>query len=132
LVPTINGYKRLVGGEAFWAPNAVTYGYDSRAASIRIISPPSVPPAATRLEVRVPGADMNPYFALSAIFSLGLRGIEKKLELPGPPISHFTPEDKKIGKVRVFIVAFIDNVARHVLLNRLRCYPHHWSPPQRG
>ncbi|KAI6099903.1 hypothetical protein EDD16DRAFT_1697328 [Pisolithus croceorrhizus] len=43
-VPTINGYKRLVVGESFWAPNAVTYGYDSRAASIRIISPPSVPP----------------------------------------------------------------------------------------
>ncbi|KAH9901553.1 glutamine synthetase/guanido kinase [Cubamyces lactineus] len=101
LVPTINGYKRLVGGEAFWAPNAVTYGYDSRAASIRIISPPSVPPSATRLEVRVPGADMNPYFALSAIFALGLRGIEKKLSLPGPPVSKLTPEDKKSGKVQM-------------------------------
>ncbi|TFK63231.1 glutamine synthetase/guanido kinase [Pluteus cervinus] len=101
LVPTINGYKRLVGGEAFWAPNAVTYGYDSRAASIRIISPPSVPPAATRFEIRIPGADMNPYFALSAIFALGLRGIEKKLELPGPPISHFTPEDRTNGKVQM-------------------------------
>lgn len=42
---------------------------------------------------------MNPYFALSAIFLLGLRGIEKKLELPGPPISHFTPEDRMAGKV---------------------------------
>ncbi|KAI0664647.1 glutamine synthetase/guanido kinase [Cubamyces menziesii] len=101
LVPTINGYKRLVGGEAFWAPNAVTYGYDSRAASVRIISPPSVPPSATRLEVRVPGADMNPYFALSAIFALGLRGIEKKLSLPGPPVSKLTPEDKKSGKVQM-------------------------------
>lgn len=98
-MPTINGYKRLVGGEAFWAPNAVTYGYDSRAASVRIISPPSVPPSATRLEVRVPGADMNPYFAMSAIFSLGLRGIEKKLSLPGPPVSQLTQEDKKAGKV---------------------------------
>lgn len=88
-----------MGGEAFWAPNAVTYGYDSRAASIRIIAPPSCPPSATRFEVRVPGADMNPYFALSAIFSLGLRGIKKKLPLPGPPISYFTPEDRKIGKV---------------------------------
>src|SRR5215475_4202360 len=78
LVPTINGYKRLVGGEAFWAPNAATYGYDSRAASIRIISPPSVPPSATRLEIRIPGADMNPYFAISALFLLGLRGIQKK------------------------------------------------------
>ncbi|KAG6900662.1 hypothetical protein C0993_005895 [Termitomyces sp. T159_Od127] len=99
LVPTINGYKRLVGGEAFWAPNAVTYGYDSRAASIRIISPPSVPPSATRLEIRVPGADMNPYFALSAIFLLGLRGIEKKLALPCKPIRLLTVEDRSMGKV---------------------------------
>ncbi|KAI0797596.1 hypothetical protein C8Q75DRAFT_9550 [Abortiporus biennis] len=101
LVPTINGYKRLVGGEAFWAPNAVTYGYDSRAASIRILSPPSIPSSATRMEVRVPGADMNPYFAMSAIFSLGMRGIEKKLKLPCPPISKMTTEDKKTGKVQM-------------------------------
>jgi hypothetical protein len=76
-----------VGGEAFWAPNAITYGYDSRAASIRIISPPSVPPPATRFEIRVTGADMNAYFALSAIFLLGLRGIDKKMKLEEPPIS---------------------------------------------
>ncbi|KAE9409456.1 glutamine synthetase/guanido kinase [Gymnopus androsaceus JB14] len=101
LVPTINGYKRLVGGEAFWAPNAITYGYDSRAASIRIISPPSVPPAATRLEIRVPGADMNPYFAISAIFLLGLRGIEKKIKLSTPPMSQLTPEDKKNGTIKM-------------------------------
>jgi len=44
---------------------------------------------------------MNAYFALSAIFLLGLRGIEKKKKLPGPPISHFTPEDKKNGKVKM-------------------------------
>ncbi|KAF5389951.1 hypothetical protein D9757_003628 [Collybiopsis confluens] len=101
LVPTINGYKRLVGGEAFWAPNAITYGYDSRAASIRIISPPSVPPAATRLEIRVPGADMNPYFAISAIFLLGLRGIENKTQLVTPPMSQLTAEDKKNGTIKM-------------------------------
>jgi len=110
VVPTINGYKRLVGGEAFWAPNAVTYGYDSRAASIRIISPPSCPPSSTRLEVRIPGADMNPYFALSAIFRLGLRGINRKIPLPGPPISHFTPEDRSKGKVNG-IIAFQSNLS---------------------
>ncbi|KAH7103989.1 glutamine synthetase/guanido kinase [Auriculariales sp. MPI-PUGE-AT-0066] len=87
LVPTINGYKRLVGGEAFWAPNAVTYGYDSRAASIRIISPPSCSPTATRFEVRVPGADMLPHYTMSAIFLLGLRGIERKSKLPCEPIA---------------------------------------------
>ena len=99
-MPTINGYKRLTGGETYWAPNAVTYGYDSRAASVRIISPPSCPPSAARLEVRVPGADTNAYFALSAIFLLGLRGIEKKIE-PGPPISHFKPEDRSNGKIKM-------------------------------
>lgn len=99
-MPTINGYKRLVGGEAFWAPNAVTYGYDSRAASIRVISPPCAPPSATRLEIRVSGADLNPYFALSAIFSLGLRGIEKKLEA-GAPVTQFKPEDRLTGKVKM-------------------------------
>ena len=109
MVPTINGYKRLVGGEAFWAPNAITYGYDSRAASIRgIISPPSVPPSAIRLEVRIPGADMNPYYVLSAVFLSGLRGIEKKLELQTPPISHFSPEDRKSGKARIIsLVRFL-------------------------
>ncbi len=101
LVPTINGYKRLVGGEAFWAPNAATYGYDSRQASIRIISPPSIAPEATRFEIRVPGADMNPYFALGAIFLLGIRGIKKQIELKEPPISHLTPEDRRQNKVRL-------------------------------
>jgi glutamine synthetase len=99
-VPTINGYKRLAVGDAYWAPNAVTYGYDSRSASVRIISPPSCPPAATRFEVRVPGADMNPYFALSAVFRLGLRGIEKKLALKVEPMRKMKPEDKLNGKVR--------------------------------
>ena len=56
------------------------------------------------MEVRVPGADMNPYFAMSAIFALGMRGIEKKLQLRGPPISQLSPEDKKTGKVCSLVV----------------------------
>ncbi|KAL1693331.1 hypothetical protein GGG16DRAFT_49695 [Schizophyllum commune] len=98
LVPTVNGYKRLAGGAAFWAPNAVTWGYDSRAASVRLIAPPSCPPSATRLEVRVPGADVQAHFALSAIFLAGLRGIERKLPL-GPPITTYKPDDRANGKV---------------------------------
>ncbi|KAN0077232.1 glutamate---ammonia ligase [Tylopilus felleus] len=88
-VPTINGYKRFAAGEGLFAPTALTYAYDSRECSIRIISPPSVPPAATRFEVRIPGADMNPYFTLSAIFKLGLRGIEKQTKLTTPPVSTY-------------------------------------------
>ncbi|EKM55226.1 uncharacterized protein PHACADRAFT_255687 [Phanerochaete carnosa HHB-10118-sp] len=78
LVPTTDGYKCFVGGEAFWTPNALTYGYDPHAASTLITSPPS----AMHLDIRMPGADMSLYFALSTIFSLGLRGIEMKLSLP--------------------------------------------------
>ncbi|PWY96938.1 glutamine synthetase/guanido kinase [Testicularia cyperi] len=86
LCPTINSYKRLVTGEAYWAPNICSYGYDSRLASVRILGPPDVPDYGTRFEIRVPGADVNAPFAFSAIFSLGLYGIQNKLALPFAPI----------------------------------------------
>ncbi|WWC65352.1 uncharacterized protein I303_107970 [Kwoniella dejecticola CBS 10117] len=85
--PTINSYKRLQGGQAMWAPDTASYGYDSRAASVRILSGPGVKGYATRFEVRVPGADMNPYYALSAIFALGFRGIKNKTTLPYGPLN---------------------------------------------
>ncbi|KAG6848378.1 hypothetical protein C0991_000654, partial [Blastosporella zonata] len=44
---------------------------------------------------------MNPYFALSAIFLLGLRGIEKRLALPCEPIGLLSPEDRASGKVKM-------------------------------
>jgi hypothetical protein len=47
-----------------WAPDTASYGYDSRAASIRILSAPGVPLPATRFEVRVPGADVSVCFSL--------------------------------------------------------------------
>lgn len=82
--PTINSYKRLV--ENFWAPVTVSWGLEHRAASIRIIAPPTSKPGATRFEVRVPGADANPYLVYSAILACGIRGIEKKLKIPCPPL----------------------------------------------
>ncbi|KAI1801540.1 putative glutamine synthetase [Daldinia bambusicola] len=84
LAPTINSYKRLV--ENFWAPVTVSWGLEHRAASVRLIAPPTSKPGATRFEVRVPGADANPYFVMSAILALGWRGVEKKLEIPIPPL----------------------------------------------
>lgn len=84
LAPTINSYKRLV--ENFWAPVTVSWGLEHRAASIRLISPPTAKPGATRFELRVPGADANPHFVMAALMGLGWRGIEKKLELTTPPL----------------------------------------------
>lgn len=84
VAPNINSYKRLV--ENFWAPVTVSWGLEHRAASIRLISPPTSSPKATRFEVRVPGADANPHFVLAAILALGWRGIEKKMEISIPPL----------------------------------------------
>lgn len=82
--PTVNSYKRLV--ENFWAPVTVSWGLEHRAASIRLISPPTASEKSTRFEVRTPGADANPFYVLSAILATGLRGIEKKLVIPIPPL----------------------------------------------
>ena len=84
LAPTINSYKRLV--ENFWAPVTVSWGLEHRAASIRLIAPPTSKPGATRFEVRVPGADTNAHYVLAAILAIGWRGVEKKLKIPCPPL----------------------------------------------
>ncbi|KAI9163987.1 Type-1 glutamine synthetase [Paramyrothecium foliicola] len=91
LAPTINSYKRLV--ENFWAPVTVSWGLEHRAASVRLIAPPTAKPSATRLEIRVPGADTNPYYVLAAVLGLGWRGVEKKLALPCPPL----PRGQDVG-----------------------------------
>ncbi|GAB1200279.1 hypothetical protein APSETT444_009649 [Aspergillus pseudonomiae] len=83
--PTVNSYKRLV--ENFWAPVNVSWGLEDRMASIRLITPPVCKPGATRFEVRIPGADLHPHYALSVILAAGWRGVQKKLEIKVPPVS---------------------------------------------
>lgn len=83
--PTINSYKRLV--ENYWAPVHISWGLEDRIASIRLITPPVCKPGATRFEVRIPGADLHPHFALSIILAAGWRGVEKKLSIPVSPMS---------------------------------------------
>lgn len=83
--PTVNSYKRLV--ENFWAPVSVSWGFEHRSASIRLIGPPSGSAKSTRFEVRTPGADANPHYVLAAILALGWRGIKKKLEIGIPPLN---------------------------------------------
>ena len=80
--PTVNSYKRLV--EGFWAPTRVTWGVDNRTVAFRVI-PGS--PKSTRLEVRVGGADLNPYLATAASVAAGVWGIEQGLKLEEPPVS---------------------------------------------
>lgn len=81
--PTINSYKRLV--ENYWAPVDVTWGLEHRLSSVRLVAPPICKPEATRFEVRIPGADMHPHYALTAILGAGWRGVQRKADITVPP-----------------------------------------------
>jgi glutamine synthetase len=76
--PHINSYKRFALGS--FAPTAVAWGRDNRTCSMRVVGHGS----ALRVENRLPGADVNPYLALSAMIAAGLHGIDAELELEPP------------------------------------------------
>ena len=76
VAPTVNSYKRLV--EGYWAPTRATWGIDNRTVALRVIGGG---PSSTRLETRVPGADVNPYLGVAACYGAGLLGIEEGLTL---------------------------------------------------
>lgn len=92
--PTVNSYKRLV--EGFWAPTRMTWGVDNRTCAFRVIN---LTPSSTRIEVRVPGSDMNPYLSLAGVLACGLYGIRKGLELKSDPIKGNAYEDKSCEKL---------------------------------
>jgi glutamine synthetase len=76
--PNVNSYKRYVEGS--FAPTAVAWGNDNRTCALRVVGHGN----SKRLELRFPGADVNPYLALSAIIAAGLHGIENNLPLEPP------------------------------------------------
>jgi glutamine synthetase len=73
--PNINSYKRYA--DASFAPTAVAWGRDNRTCSLRVVGEGG----SLRFENRIPGADVNPYLALSAIVAAGLHGVDQGLEL---------------------------------------------------
>ncbi len=79
--PTVNSYKRSVPNT--WAPMTASWGIENRTCALRVIRPG---PKATRVEVRLSGADMNPYLAMAASVAAGLHGLEARPKLP-PPVS---------------------------------------------
>jgi glutamine synthetase len=76
--PTVNSFKRYVPG--VWAPLNATWGVDNRTCALRVVGHGG----SLRVENRVPGGDVNPYLAISAIIAGGLHGIENELPLPAP------------------------------------------------
>lgn len=74
--PNINSYKRFAEGT--FAPTAVTWGKDNRTCSFRVVGHGE----GLRVENRLPGADVNPYLAISAMIAAGLDGIDNQTSLP--------------------------------------------------
>ncbi len=73
--PYVNSYKRFIPGS--FAPTAVVWGRDNRTCSLRVVGEGE----GLRFENRLPGADVNPYLALSAMIAAGLHGLEAELPL---------------------------------------------------
>ncbi|HZS11384.1 MAG TPA: glutamine synthetase [Nitrospirales bacterium] len=92
--PTVNSYKRLVDG--YWSPTKPTWGIDNRTCAFRVI-PGSA--TSTRVEVRIGGADFNPYLAVAAAIATGVYGIEQRLELTDKPISGSAYQDGTIPRL---------------------------------
>ncbi len=74
--PTVNSYKRFQPEQ--FAGTAIAVGNDNRSCAFRLVGHgPSY-----RVENRIPGADVNPYYAYSATIAAGLDGIDRELPTP--------------------------------------------------
>jgi glutamine synthetase len=77
--PNVNSFKRL--REGAWAPTTLSWGFENRTTAVRVIDGHE---NSSRLELRVPGSDVNPYLAMAASLASGMYGIKHKLTLNEP------------------------------------------------
>ncbi len=77
--PTVNSYRRIRAEE--FSGHGISWGYDSRMVSCRVLPEGD----ATRLEWRVPGADVNPYLAIAGLLASVGDGIATEAD-PGDPL----------------------------------------------
>lgn len=95
--PYVNSYRRYVPGS--WAPTAAVWGHDNRTCGFRVVGTGP----ATRVECRIPGADVNPYLALAAVIAAGLWGVEHGVSL-GEPFDGNAYEDGGLTRVPTTLV----------------------------
>ncbi|MCL4106119.1 UNVERIFIED_CONTAM: hypothetical protein GTU68_058425 [Idotea baltica] len=77
--PNVNSYRRLAPN--ICAPIGMNWGFDNRTTAFRV---PQSEPAATRVENRFPGADVNPYLAFAATLASGYLGMKGQLSPTEP------------------------------------------------
>ena len=78
--PTVNSMRRLLTQD--FAGNGLTWGFDNRTTTCRLITGG---PNSNRIELRLPGADTNPYLALAAVLGSAGAGVDGALD-PGAPL----------------------------------------------
>lgn len=88
--PNINSYKRFAKGS--FAPTAVAWGRDNRTCAVRVVGHGE----SRRFELRLPGADVNPYLALAGMIAAGLHGLDAELELEPPLEGNAYASDKPV------------------------------------
>ncbi|MFN4141084.1 hypothetical protein [Aestuariivirga sp.] len=93
---TVNAYRRLAPGS--WAPKTMSWAAYNYAAAVRTAAETE---EMTRLELRLPGSDMNPYLSIAAMLAAGLDGLDRGLELTTPPITRGGPDEIPQGAERL-------------------------------
>jgi glutamine synthetase len=121
--PNVNSYKRFAPGS--FAPTAVAWGRDNRSCALRVVGRGD----ALRIELRLPGADVNPYLALAAMIAAGIHGFDHELELePRVEGNAYTAGKPHVPRTlgeahdlfatsRIAAEAFGDDVVTHYLNN---------------
>ena len=105
LIPTDSGFRR-VSSNNFCTSNFLSFGNDTRHDSIRLVHFNGSENDA-RIEIRIPGGDVNPYLALYFCLQAGFAGIRKKLSLNNisKPGERFASFPKTLREATVLFIA---------------------------
>lgn len=107
--PTVTSYKRFRPGT--WAPMRAGWGFDNRAAMVRI----QVDGENSRIENRLGASDANPYLLAAAQLAAGLDGMARQLD-PGKPASHNIAEDAAYHLVPTDLSAAVEALEADTVL----------------
>jgi glutamine synthetase len=91
--PNVNSYRRLAPDIS--APINLSWGFDNRTTAFRV---PNSDPENLRLENRFPGADANPYLAITASLASGLLGMRQKLQPTEPHQGTANDEEVEVAR----------------------------------
>ncbi|MCA0155295.1 glutamine synthetase [Tsukamurella sp. M9C] len=95
-LPQITSYRRLV--DVSGPPTTISWGVNNKTAALRAIAGH---PKYSRLEYRVPGSDVNPYYALAGVLAGVVAGIERKMQAP-PQVDDMAwclPDDCGVARI---------------------------------